>query len=337
MADDEGLTPQRARRAGRRGAARPRGDVDARPHAGLDRRRCSGGLLDLDVNVDLDADAAAPVNAGVAANANIAAPIDAAVSANILSPDATSAAVASQTSVINQDLDGVAIADTDQTSDIGQGEVGADATAGSARREHAAPPCAAGVAVLACAAPLGVAQAQDATARQRQPRDRDDRADGGARSTSSGRRVPARRRRRPPEHRQRRRALHRLPRDGDRVPDRARRAASPRASRRTTRRSPINDQCTSCVVYAGARQFVARSSTSPCASPQGRSARCSTCAATCARSRGQDLTAGQLAEVVEAGGRVARRADRTSSSHDERQALARAAQARSRAPSDGDD
>jgi hypothetical protein len=83
----------------------------------------TGGLLDLDVNVDLSADAAAPINAGVAANANVAAPIDAAVSANVASPDATSAAVASQTSVIHQDLDGVAIADADQTSDIGQGEV----------------------------------------------------------------------------------------------------------------------------------------------------------------------------------------------------------------------
>ncbi len=83
----------------------------------------AAGLLDLDVNVDLDADAAAPVNAGVAANANIAAPIDAAVSANILSPDSDSVAVASQTSVINQELDGVAIADPDQTSDIDQGEV----------------------------------------------------------------------------------------------------------------------------------------------------------------------------------------------------------------------
>ncbi len=82
----------------------------------------TGSLLDLDVNVDLDADAAAPINAGVAANANIAAPIDAAVSANILSPDAESVAVASQTSVINQELDGVAIADPDQASDIDQGE-----------------------------------------------------------------------------------------------------------------------------------------------------------------------------------------------------------------------
>ena len=92
------------------------------PNIGLE----AAGLLDLDVNVDLTADAAAPVSAAVAANANVAAPIDAAVSANILSPDADSVAVASQTSVINQQLDGVAIADVDQTSDIGQGEVAAD-------------------------------------------------------------------------------------------------------------------------------------------------------------------------------------------------------------------
>lgn len=104
------------------------------PTSGLDALSlANASLLDLDVNVDLDADAAAPVNAGVAANANIAAPIDAAVSANIASPDATSAAVASQTSVISQQLDGVAIADPDQTSDIDQGEVAstADAAAGS--------------------------------------------------------------------------------------------------------------------------------------------------------------------------------------------------------------
>jgi hypothetical protein len=129
MADD-GLTP--AELDAQDAAALP--DREAMslldPTSGLDPSTLtSSALLDLDVNVDLDADAAAPINAGVAANANIAAPIDAAVSANILSPDSDSVAVASQTSVINQELDGVAIADPDQTSDISQGEVAEPAPA----------------------------------------------------------------------------------------------------------------------------------------------------------------------------------------------------------------
>lgn len=77
-------------------------------------------LLNLDVDVAADLDAAAPVNAAVAANANVAAPIDAAVSANVLSPDATSAAIADQSSVIAQDLDGEAVAVADQTSGLEQ-------------------------------------------------------------------------------------------------------------------------------------------------------------------------------------------------------------------------
>jgi hypothetical protein len=83
-----------------------------------------GGLLDLDVNVDLSADAAAPIGAAVAANANVAAPVDAAVAANVASPDATAAASAAQNSTIIQDLDGVANAETNQDSSIEQGEGG---------------------------------------------------------------------------------------------------------------------------------------------------------------------------------------------------------------------
>ncbi|MDP1847723.1 MAG: hypothetical protein Q8K79_08020 [Solirubrobacteraceae bacterium] len=129
MADD-GLTPKEL--DAQDAAALP--DREAMslldPTAGLDPSTLtSSALLDLDVNVDLDADAAAPISAAVAANANIAAPIDAAVSANILSPDSDSVAVASQTSVINQDLDGVAIADVDQDSNIEQGEVAEPAPA----------------------------------------------------------------------------------------------------------------------------------------------------------------------------------------------------------------
>jgi hypothetical protein len=79
-------------------------------------------LLDLDANVDLGLDLAAPVDAAVAANVNLAAPIDAAVSANTLSPDSTSVASASQESVIVQNIEGTAQADADQTSSIEQGE-----------------------------------------------------------------------------------------------------------------------------------------------------------------------------------------------------------------------
>lgn len=81
----------------------------------------SGNLLDVDVNIDADVDAAAPIAGAVAANANVAAPIDAAVAANIGSIDSSATAVAEQTAVINQDLDGVsAEATADQDSEITQ-------------------------------------------------------------------------------------------------------------------------------------------------------------------------------------------------------------------------
>jgi hypothetical protein len=77
-------------------------------------------LLDVNADLDLALDLAAPVDAAVAANANVAAPIDAAVSANIASPDSTSIAMAEQDSVIIQDLDGTAEATAIQESDIDQ-------------------------------------------------------------------------------------------------------------------------------------------------------------------------------------------------------------------------
>lgn len=81
----------------------------------------SGTLLDVDVNLDADVDAAAPIAGAVAANANIAAPIDAAVAANIGSIDSSATAVAQQTAIINQDLEGVAAeANADQSSKITQ-------------------------------------------------------------------------------------------------------------------------------------------------------------------------------------------------------------------------
>ena len=79
-------------------------------------------LLDIEANIDAALDIAAPIDAAVAANANVAAPIDAAVSANALSPDATSLASAPQTSLISQDLDGVANASAIQDAAIDQAE-----------------------------------------------------------------------------------------------------------------------------------------------------------------------------------------------------------------------
>jgi hypothetical protein len=78
-------------------------------------------LLNLNVDLALDADVSAPIDAAVAANANVAAPIDAAVSANIASPDAVAVASADQDSIIVQDLDGVAEATATQDATIDQG------------------------------------------------------------------------------------------------------------------------------------------------------------------------------------------------------------------------
>lgn len=78
------------------------------------------GLLNLDVNVAIDADTAAPVDAAVAANANVAAPIDAAVAANVASVGSTAQAVADQDSIIVQDLDGVAEATANQDATVEQ-------------------------------------------------------------------------------------------------------------------------------------------------------------------------------------------------------------------------
>ena len=82
-----------------------------------------GDLLNVDVNVDLDADLAAPINGAVAANANVAAPIDASVAANILSDDSQAAAMAQQDAIITQSITGTAEATSDQTSNIDQASV----------------------------------------------------------------------------------------------------------------------------------------------------------------------------------------------------------------------
>ena len=79
-------------------------------------------LLDLNADIDLALDAAAPIDLAIGANANIAAPIDAAASANVLSPDAVAAASADQGAMITQDITGDATATGLQESTIGQGD-----------------------------------------------------------------------------------------------------------------------------------------------------------------------------------------------------------------------
>jgi hypothetical protein len=79
-----------------------------------------GNLLNVDVDLNGDVGIAAPINGAVAANANVAAPIDAAVAANVGSVDSDAVAVAEQTAIINQGIDGSADASADQGSDISQ-------------------------------------------------------------------------------------------------------------------------------------------------------------------------------------------------------------------------
>ena len=94
-------------------------DLEAESVAALPDREAMS-LLDLNANLDLALDVAAPIDAAIAANANVAAPIDAAVAANILSVNSEATAVADQDSIIIQDLDGVAPATAEQDATIQQ-------------------------------------------------------------------------------------------------------------------------------------------------------------------------------------------------------------------------
>ncbi|MCW2682630.1 MAG: peptidoglycan-binding protein [Blastococcus sp.] len=85
-------------------------------------------LLDLNADLDLAIDAAAPIDLAVAANANVAAPIDAAVGANVLSVDSTAQALSDQGVLIDQGITGEAVANAPQDSTIDQGPDTAEPT-----------------------------------------------------------------------------------------------------------------------------------------------------------------------------------------------------------------
>ena len=78
-------------------------------------------LLDLNANLDLALDEAAPIDLAVGANANIAAPIEASVGANVLSVGSSAGAEAVQGAAIHQGIVGDATATSAQNSDIAQG------------------------------------------------------------------------------------------------------------------------------------------------------------------------------------------------------------------------
>ncbi|MEO5320414.1 peptidoglycan-binding protein [Arthrobacter sp. CC3] len=89
-------------------------------------------VLDLNADLDLGINAAAPIDLAVAANANVAAPIDAAASANILSYGSEAQALADQGVIIDQGITADATADSTQDSTIDQAPqtTDADATGG---------------------------------------------------------------------------------------------------------------------------------------------------------------------------------------------------------------
>ncbi|GCD92357.1 peptidoglycan-binding protein [Nocardioides sp. LS1] len=108
-------------------------------------------ILDLNADLNLALDLAAPVDLAVAANANVAAPIDAAVSANILSVGSTWQALADQGTMIDQGITGDVSADSTQDSVI---DGGADAAPADAPAAATAAP-ADGTAGLAAPIPDG--------------------------------------------------------------------------------------------------------------------------------------------------------------------------------------
>jgi hypothetical protein len=95
------------------------GEIEAEDATALPDKEVMS-LLDINANVDLGLDLAAPVDLAVAANLNVAAPIEAAAAANVLSTDAEAAAVSQQAGTINQAISGSAEATAPQDTSIDQ-------------------------------------------------------------------------------------------------------------------------------------------------------------------------------------------------------------------------
>lgn len=89
-------------------------------------------LLDLNADLNIALDAAAPIDLGVAANANAAAPIEASIGANVLSAGSTAVAGAHQAAAIDQGITGDSTAHAPQISSIDQTPAPTDAAAAPA-------------------------------------------------------------------------------------------------------------------------------------------------------------------------------------------------------------
>src|SRR6201981_2015270 len=88
-------------------------------------------LLDVNANVDLGLDLAAPVDLAAAANLNVAAPIEAAASANLLSEGAQAVGIAQQHGTIDQHMSGSADATAPQHAQLTQNSNSDDGAAGA--------------------------------------------------------------------------------------------------------------------------------------------------------------------------------------------------------------
>src|SRR4051794_17351129 len=126
-------------------------EVDAEDAVPLPNKEVMS-LLDVNANVDLGLDLAAPVDLAVAANLNVAAPIEAAASANLLSPDAQAVGLAQQHGTIDQSISGSADATAPQHAAVSQDstppEAGGTAPATDAATTGATAPAAAAGGVV---------------------------------------------------------------------------------------------------------------------------------------------------------------------------------------------
>src|SRR5689334_9717459 len=95
-------------------------------------------LLDVNANVDLGLNLAAPVDLAVAANLNVAAPIEASAAANLLSANAEAVSVAQQHGMIDQGISGSADATAPQHADVSQDANADDGVAATPVQDGAA-------------------------------------------------------------------------------------------------------------------------------------------------------------------------------------------------------